>query len=112
MEVKLKRHFIHQQPPKIQSHFYLLHALQGKILSDTFHKYKQIFFHITLEEKSKSKNMPPLSCTCTKSGALHSGLVLRIKRDLDSVLLYVVKVRGSSGWIETVCNQSNMENGS
>ena len=33
-------------------------------------------------------------------------------RDLDSVLLYVVKVRGSSGWLGTVCNQSNMENGS
>ena len=36
----------------------------------------------------------------------------RIIRDLDSVLIYVVKVRGSSGWIGTVCNQSNMENGS
>ena len=42
----------------------------------------------------------------------HSGLVSRIIRDLDSVLLYVVKVTGSSGWIGTVCNQSNMENGS
>ena len=42
---------------------------------------------------------------------LHSGLVSRIIRDLDSVLLYVVKVTGSSGWIGTVCNQSNMENG-
>ena len=44
--------------------------------------------------------------------ALHSGLVSGIIRDLDSVLLYVVKVTGSSGWIGTVCNQSNMENGS
>ena len=43
--------------------------------------------------------------------AMHSGLVSRIIRDLDSVLLYVVKVTGSSGWIGTVCNQSNMENG-
>ena len=42
---------------------------------------------------------------------MHSGLVSRIIRDLDSVLLYVVKVRGSSGWIGTVCNQSNMEYG-
>ena len=41
----------------------------------------------------------------------HSGLVSRIIRDLDSVRLYVVKVTGSSGWIGTVCNQSNMENG-
>ena len=43
---------------------------------------------------------------------LHSGLMLLFIRDLDSVLLYVVKVRGSSRWIRTVCNQSNMENGS
>ena len=35
----------------------------------------------------------------------------RIIRDLDSVLLYLVKVRGASGLIGTVCNQSNMENG-
>ena len=34
-----------------------------------------------------------------KYSALHSGLVSRIIRDLDSVLLYVVKVTGSSGWI-------------
>ena len=44
--------------------------------------------------------------------AFHSGLVSRIIRDLDSVMFYVVKVKGSSGWIGTVCNQSNMENGS
>ena len=43
---------------------------------------------------------------------MHSGLVSRIIRDLDSVLLYVVKVTGSSGWIGTVWNQSIMENGS
>ena len=43
---------------------------------------------------------------------MHSGLVSRIIRDLDLVLLYVVKVTGSSGCIGTVCNQSNMENGS
>ena len=42
---------------------------------------------------------------------MHSGLVSRIIRDLESELLYVVKVRGSSGWIGTVCNQFNMENG-
>ena len=39
---------------------------------------------------------------------LHSGLMLLFIRDLDSVLLYVVKVRGSLGWIATVNNQSNM----
>ena len=44
-------------------------------------------------------------------GAWHIGLVSRIIRDLDSVLLYVVKVRSSPGWIRTVCNLSNMENG-
>ena len=35
----------------------------------------------------------------------------RIIRDLDSVLLCVVKVTGSSGWIGTTCHQSNMKNG-
>ena len=40
---------------------------------------------------------------------MHIGLVSRIIRGLDSVLLYVVKVRGSSVWIRTVWNQSNME---
>ena len=43
---------------------------------------------------------------------LHSGLVTCIIRYLDAVLLFLVKVRGSSGWIGTVCNKSNMENGS
>ena len=42
---------------------------------------------------------------------VHSGLVSRIIGDLDSVLLHIVKVRGPLGWIGTVCNQSNMENG-
>ena len=42
---------------------------------------------------------------------IHTGLESRIIRDLDSVLLYLVKVTGSSGWIRTVWNQSIMENG-
>ena len=42
---------------------------------------------------------------------VHGGLVSRIIRDFNSVLLYVVKVRGSSAWIGTVCNQSGKEDG-
>ena len=36
-------------------------------------------------------------------------LVLSMIRGLKSVLLYLVKVMGSSRWIRTVCNQSNIE---
>ena len=42
---------------------------------------------------------------------MHSGLVSLNIRDLDLVLLHVVKVWGSSGWLGTGCNKSNMENG-
>ena len=62
--------------------------------------------HYLVGPHLEALNMDILIAASYLQAAFHSGLVSRIIRYLDSVLLYVLKVRGSSGWIGTMCNQS------